>query len=276
MVPGRAAHGNRFRSGRGGEEASFHAVDPPLRGQRRVELNAPMRETTGPTTPTVTGPARSVPPLVTILEPDVLAPRRTSRRLAGGGRSRGAHRPSLGRRSRARARRPRWCRPPHGRRHERARRRREPVAAGCPSPPARRGRRGPARPRGLPRGAGRGRDPRRTDRRAVAELPEGARLLASTAQARVHAWRCGSLLALQHHPEADPDRVAFWTARGAARRLGILEETSIAYGTPTADLSEPLRIAASAARSRAEAVEPVTTVFGRTLADSLVAAARIV
>lgn len=112
--------------------------------------------------------------------------------------------------------------------------------------------------------------------RTAVPSPSSPRARGSTAQARVHAWRCGSLLALQHHPEADPDRVAFWTARGAARRLGILEETSIAYGTPTADLSEPLRIAVSAARSRAEAVEPVTTVFGRTLADSLVAAARIV
>lgn len=91
---------------------------------------------------------------------------------------------------------------------------------------------------------------------AVAELPAGARLLASTAQVRVHAGRAGSLLALQHHPEADPDRVAFWAARGAARRLGLLDDPALAYGTPTDAVPEPLRPGASAARDGAEPSSP--------------------
>lgn len=109
---------------------------------------------------------------------------------------------------------------------------------------------------------------------AVAALPATARLLASTAQVRVHAWRVGSLLALQHHPEADPDRVAFWTARGAARRLGLLDAPAPAYGTPADELPEPLRPAASAARAGAEAIEPVTMAFGRALGAAVVEAAR--
>lgn len=109
---------------------------------------------------------------------------------------------------------------------------------------------------------------------AVAALPATARLLASTAQVRVHAWRAGSLLALQHHPEADPDHVAFWAARGVARRLGLLDDPALAHGAPAAALPEPVRAAAGAARERAEAIEPVTTAFGRALAAAIVEAAR--
>lgn len=55
----------------------------------------------------------------------------------------------------------------------------------------------------------------------LVELPEGARLLASTAQTPVQAFRAGSALGVQMHPEMEPELLASWLAE--PRMLAALE-----------------------------------------------------
>lgn len=110
----------------------------------------------------------------------------------------------------------------------------------------------------------------------VARLPEGAVLLASSERCPVHTWRLGSLLAVQHHPEADPQRLGLWTAMGAARPLGLLTEGPDGVVVEWGSLPVEVREAAEAARASAEAVEPRTVAVGRALAAALVGAARAV
>lgn len=50
---------------------------------------------------------------------------------------------------------------------------------------------------------------------AVTKLPDGAVLLATSQECPIHAWRYGSFLAVQHHPEASPEILADWAAQSA-------------------------------------------------------------
>lgn len=94
---------------------------------------------------------------------------------------------------------------------------------------------------------------------AVAALPAGAQLLASTPACPIHTWRAGRLIATQHHPEATPARMAQW-AEQDARDAGVGPAEATA--------------AATQARREAEAIDGVVQTFGQALAGELVRAAR--
>lgn len=131
---------------------------------------------------------------------------------------------------------------------------------------------------------------------AVTQLPPRATLLASSELSPIHTWRVGRLLAFQHHPESDPQRVEYWRTRDVLADMApsmdpadvtsaraVLEagatpsgaaETGAA-GVRAADRVPPSALEAGArARGEAEAVEPVVQAFGRALARVLVRNAR--
>ena len=108
----------------------------------------------------------------------------------------------------------------------------------------------------------------------VVVLPDGATLLASSAGAPVQAWRLGALLALQHHPESNPARIEFWSARSEARRLGVVDDEEAAEALAQEDLPARAVEVGRRARAQAERVEPVIQAFGRALARHLVGSAR--
>ena len=127
---------------------------------------------------------------------------------------------------------------------------------------------------------------------AVTHLPEAATLLASSDRSPVHTWRAGRLLALQHHPESDPARAAYWRTRDALNeQSGTVDTASLkaardalevaagrsaapgavgTHGATPADLPEAVASAGAAVRAEAERVDPVIQAFGRTLARILV------
>lgn len=94
---------------------------------------------------------------------------------------------------------------------------------------------------------------------AVAALPSGATLLATSAACPVHTWRAGRLIATQHHPEATAPRMAQWA-----------EQDALDAGASPADAAA----AAEEARREAEAIDGVVQTFGQALAAQLVRAAR--
>lgn len=108
----------------------------------------------------------------------------------------------------------------------------------------------------------------------VVRLPEEAILLASSEGAPVQAWRAGRLLALQHHPESNPERIEYWQARNAARRMGLVRDEETAEALPEGVLPDEALAAGAAARVEAERVDPVIQAFGRALARWLARRAR--
>ncbi|WP_303325032.1 type 1 glutamine amidotransferase [Actinomyces radicidentis] len=108
----------------------------------------------------------------------------------------------------------------------------------------------------------------------VVRLPEEAILLASSEGAPVQAWRAGRLLALQHHPESNPERIEYWQARNAARRMGLVQDEETAEALPEGVLPDEALAAGAAARAEAERVDPVIQAFGRALARQLARNAR--
>ena len=105
-------------------------------------------------------------------------------------------------------------------------------------------------------------------------LPEEAILLASSEGAPVQAWRAGRLLALQHHPESNPERIEYWQARNAARRMGLVQDEEAAEALPEGVLPDEALAVGAAARAEAERVDPVIHAFGRALARQLARNAR--
>ena len=57
---------------------------------------------------------------------------------------------------------------------------------------------------------------------AVAELPAGATLLASSQACPVQAFRLGNALGVQFHPEATPERMLMWRARDGMADPGFI------------------------------------------------------
>ena len=108
----------------------------------------------------------------------------------------------------------------------------------------------------------------------VVRLPEEAILLASSEGAPVQAWRAGRLLALQHPPESNPERIEYWQARNAARRMGLVRDEETAEALPEGVLPDEALAAGAAARVEAERVDPVIQAFGRALARWLARRAR--
>lgn len=109
---------------------------------------------------------------------------------------------------------------------------------------------------------------------AVVRLPPQATLLASSEASPVQAWRAGSLLALQHHPESTPARVEYWRVRAALRHLGLATAAAADQALPDGAVPAEAMAAGARARAEAERVEPVIRAFGRTLAHVLVRTAR--
>lgn len=108
----------------------------------------------------------------------------------------------------------------------------------------------------------------------VVRLPEEAILLASSEGAPVQAWRAGRLLALQHHPESNPERIEYWQSRNAARRMGLVQDEEAAEALPEGVLPDEALAVGAAARAEAERVDPVIQAFGRALARQLARNAR--
>ncbi|WP_223911494.1 type 1 glutamine amidotransferase [Actinomyces capricornis] len=104
----------------------------------------------------------------------------------------------------------------------------------------------------------------------VTRVPDGAVLLASSHRAPIQAWRAGRLLALQHHPESTPERVAYWRARSALRHEGMPGAEAIAYS----DMPAHAREAGERARRSAVEADPVIQAFGRRLARTFARQAR--
>lgn len=94
---------------------------------------------------------------------------------------------------------------------------------------------------------------------AVVARPSGSTVLTTTPTCPIHTWRAGRLLAVQHHPEATPARMAQWAEQDAL-------DTGASPAAATA--------AAAQARLAAEAIDGVVQTFGQALAGELVRAAR--
>ncbi|RRD29186.1 type 1 glutamine amidotransferase [Actinomyces bowdenii] len=107
----------------------------------------------------------------------------------------------------------------------------------------------------------------------VTRLPDGAVLLASSGRAPIQAWRLGTLLALQHHPESTPERVAYWRARSALRRKGTPGAEAIEH-IEYSDMPAHAREAGERARRAALGADPVIQAFGRCLARTFARQAR--
>ncbi|MDO4901473.1 type 1 glutamine amidotransferase [Actinomyces sp.] len=108
----------------------------------------------------------------------------------------------------------------------------------------------------------------------VVRLPETATLLASSAGAPVQAWRVGKLLALQHHPESTPARMAFVESRVTAWRMGAVADVEAMKALTDAELPAEAAAAGRRVRADAERAEPVVQAFGRALARMLARQAR--
>lgn len=75
---------------------------------------------------------------------------------------------------------------------------------------------------------------------AVTELPTGASLLASSIACPNHAWRYGSFLGFQHHPEAGVHEYGEWCA-STAREAGKNEDQARAIGEKAALEVSPIQ-----------------------------------
>ncbi len=108
----------------------------------------------------------------------------------------------------------------------------------------------------------------------VVDLPESATLLASSAGAPVQAWRAGSLLALQHHPESTPERMERVESRVTAWKLGAVADMEELKDLTDDELPAEAVAAGRRVRADAERAEPVVQAFGRALARVLARQAR--
>lgn len=108
----------------------------------------------------------------------------------------------------------------------------------------------------------------------VVSLPETATLLASSAGAPVQAWRAGSLLALQHHPESTPARLERVESRVTAWKLGAVADMEELKDLTDDELPAEALAAGQRVRAEAERAEPVVQAFGRALARVLARQAR--